>query len=69
MAYLSEIYEPHCGCGARASQRLINAQNAAVGTFCKRCGSRELKRLLEQEAKWWREKRTEEELQRRQGTR
>jgi hypothetical protein len=46
MAYLRPIAKPRCACGALATCELVNAQNAPCGSYCRRCGKRELHRFL-----------------------
>lgn len=56
MAYLREIYIRHCACGRKATHELLNVANGIVRTCCSRCGKHELKRLLESEKEWWRQR-------------
>lgn len=53
MAHLREICVRPCHCGAKAKVELINAQNAATGTFCRRHGAQALKKAKEDEKTWW----------------
>ena len=40
-----------CPCGRPATIELMNARNAPIGRFCRRCGQREVSRLWREQIK------------------